>query len=79
MEVLVPMANLIDKDEEIARLSKEIDKLDKEISRLDGKLSNDGFIQKAPEDVVEKERHKLEDARNHRERLDDQLEKIRAL
>jgi hypothetical protein len=29
--------------------------------------------------VVEKERHKLEDARNHRERLDDQLEKIRAL
>ena len=79
MEVLVPMANLIDKDEEIARLSKEVEKLDKEITRLDGKLSNDGFIQKAPEEVVEKERHKLEDARNHRERLDDQLEKIRAL
>ncbi|TQE94272.1 MAG: class I tRNA ligase family protein, partial [Spiribacter salinus] len=79
MEVLVPMANLIDKDEEIARLSKEVEKLDKEIARLDSKLSNDGFIQKAPEEVVEKERHKLEDARNHRERLDDQLEKIRAL
>ena len=79
MEVLVPMANLIDKDEEIVRLSKEIDKLDKEILRLDDKLSNEGFIQKAPEEVVEKERQKLTDARSHRERLDEQLEKIRAL
>ncbi len=57
MEILVPMANLIDKEAEIARLGKEIDKLAKEVSRLSGKLGNANFIDKAPAEVVAKERH----------------------
>ena len=79
LEVLIPMANLIDKDEEIARLSRELEKLDKEIQRLNGKLGNAGFVEKAPAEVVEKEKAKLEDAESQRQRLNEQLEQIRTL
>jgi len=79
MEVLVPMANLIDKDEEVGRLNKELEKLLKEIQRLEGKLGNDNFIQRAPADVVEKERGKLEDNKSRQLRLQEQVERIKAL
>ncbi|MFT5577090.1 MAG: valyl-tRNA synthetase, partial [Bermanella sp.] len=59
MELLVPMAGLIDKDAELRRLQKEIAKLDKEVERLAGKLGNESFIAKAPVEVVAKEREKL--------------------
>ncbi len=79
MEVLVPMADLIDKDAELARLAKEIDKLGKEIQRLDGKLSNANFVDKAPADVVAKEREKLDGQRQALAKLKQQAEKIRSL
>ncbi|MFD2229889.1 valine--tRNA ligase [Alkalimarinus sediminis] len=79
MEVLVPMAGLIDKDAEIARLSKEVEKVSKELQRLQGKLSNEKFISKAPEDVVEKEKAKLSDAQGTFDKLNEQLEKIKAI
>lgn len=59
MEVMVPLAGLIDKDAEIARLKKEIGKLEKEIGRLSGKLSNAKFLANAPTEVVAKEKEKL--------------------
>ncbi|MBE0510855.1 MAG: valine--tRNA ligase [Chromatiales bacterium] len=59
MKLLVPMAGLIDKEAELKRLSTAIDKLDKDIQRLAGKLGNPGFVDKAPAEVVEKERAKL--------------------
>jgi len=58
IEVYLPLKGLIDVDKETARLTKELENLDKEIKRLVGKLSNAGFIAKAPADVVEKEREK---------------------
>ena len=58
MEVLVPMAGLIDKGAELVRLQKEIDKITKELGKIEGKLSNDSFIAKAPAAVVEKEKEK---------------------
>ena len=61
-KVLIPLAGLIDKDAELARLQKEIDKLETEVKRLNGKLSNANFVDKAPEAVVNKEREKLADA-----------------
>ncbi|MBA2781285.1 class I tRNA ligase family protein, partial [Billgrantia kenyensis] len=61
MEVLVPMADLIDKDAELTRLAKEIDKQDKLIGGIEKKLSNESFVAKAPEAVVEKERGKLKE------------------
>ncbi|MBU2215093.1 MAG: valine--tRNA ligase, partial [Gammaproteobacteria bacterium] len=48
MQVLVPMAGLIDKDAELARLDKEIARLSGEVQRVGGKLSNEGFVAKAP-------------------------------
>ena len=77
MEVLVPMAGLIDTDAEVARLSKEIEKAEKEMGRLSGKLNNKKFVDNAPADVVEKEQEKLSKAKASQEKLVEQLEKIK--
>jgi valyl-tRNA synthetase len=61
IEVMVPMAGVIDVDKELARLDKELDRLTAERSRLVGKLNNDNFVARAPADVVDKERAKLAD------------------
>jgi len=79
MEVLVPMAGLIDKEAEITRLKKEIDKVKKELSRLNGKLGNEKFISNAPSDVVKKERVKLAKANSSYTQLTTQLNKIKTL
>jgi valyl-tRNA synthetase len=79
MEVLVPMADLIDKDAELKRLAKEIEKQDKLIGGIEKKLDNEGFIAKAPESVVEKERGKLADFQAAKQLLEEQRAKISAL
>ncbi|MBD3754122.1 MAG: valine--tRNA ligase [Gammaproteobacteria bacterium] len=79
MKVLIPMAGLIDKEAELARLSKEIGKLEGEIKRLSGKLSNEGFVAKAPADVVANERQKLSDNQTALNNLKVQYEKIQQL
>ncbi len=61
LEILVPMAGLIDVDAELARLDREIDKIGIEAKKLTGKLSNPKFADNAPAEVVAKERQKLED------------------
>jgi len=79
MEILVPMAGLIDKDAEIERLSKEIEKLRKEVGRAEVKLKNPKFVDKAPQAVVDKEKAKLDDYRSQQAKLEEQLEKIKYL
>ena len=79
MEVLVPMADLIDKDAELKRLAKEIDKQDKLIGGIEKKLGNEGFIAKAPEAVVKKERGKLAEFQAAKQLLEEQRTKISAL
>ncbi len=79
MEVLVPMAGLIDVDAEVARLTKELDKSAKEVARLEAKLGNEKFVKNAPADVVTKEQAKLKDATSAQQRLAEQIEKIRSL
>jgi len=79
MEVLVPMAGLIDKDAEVSRLNKEIEKLDKDIGRIEGKLSNQKFVANAPEAVVAKEREKIAGFKSAQDKLIEQREKIAAL
>jgi valyl-tRNA synthetase len=61
LEILVPMAGLIDVDAELARLDREIDKIGIEAKKLTGKLSNPKFADNAPAEVVAKERQRLED------------------
>jgi len=79
MQVLVPMAGLIDKDAELKRLTKEIEKLQKDIGSLDGKLSNEAFVAKAPADVVAKERERLAAQQNALSQLQAQAEQMRSL
>jgi len=61
MQILVPMAGLIDVAAELSRLDREIDKIANEAKKLSGKLSNSKFVDNAPAEVVAKERHKLEE------------------
>jgi valyl-tRNA synthetase len=63
LKVMVPLAGLIDVAAERARLGKEVDRLEKDLERIEKKLANEGFVAKAPVEVVEKERQKAEDAR----------------
>jgi valyl-tRNA synthetase len=79
MEVLVPMAGLIDKDAELARLQKELAKLDGEMKRLNGKLGNAKFVDNAPEEVVVKERAKLAEAEAAANTLRQQVAKIESI
>ena len=79
MEVLVPMAGLIDKDAELARLQKEIDRLQSEVDRVEKKLSNEKFVANAPEAVVAKERAKADDALKAKSQLEEQYRNIEAL
>jgi valyl-tRNA synthetase len=79
LEVLVPMAGLIDKDAELGRLNKELGRLQGEIKRLGGKLGNDKFVDKAPVEVIEKERAKLKDAQSSADTLLQQVAKIEAI
>ncbi|WP_074012730.1 valine--tRNA ligase [Candidatus Sodalis sp. SoCistrobi] len=68
-ELLIPMAGLVDKDAELDRLAKEAARIDGEISRIAAKLGNEGFIGRAPEAVVAKEREKLESYQQSRAKL----------
>ncbi|MCY1347266.1 Valine--tRNA ligase [compost metagenome] len=79
MQVLVPMAGLIDKAAELARLDKEIVRLDGEVKRVGGKLANEGFVAKAPAEVIDKERAKLAEAEQALTKLIEQREKIASL
>jgi valyl-tRNA synthetase len=61
VEVFVPLKGLIDVDKEVARQEKELSLVEKDLVRIRGKLGNSGFLDKAPADVVEKERAKAEE------------------
>ncbi|MFC5466750.1 valine--tRNA ligase [Lederbergia graminis] len=61
VELFIPLADLINMEEEIARLNKELDKWTKEVERVQKKLANEKFISKAPEAVVAEERAKEKD------------------
>lgn len=59
-QIAIPMDELVNREEEIARLEKEKERLQQEIRRVEGKLSNEGFLKKAPEKVVAEEKAKGE-------------------
>ena len=61
VELYIPLGNLVNKEEELQKLEKRLSELDILISSIEGKLSNDEFIRKAPENIVEGEKNKLND------------------
>ncbi len=79
MQILIPLAGLIDKEAEIARLSKEIEKVQKNLSGVEGRLNNPSFTDKAPEAVVNQVRQQAEEQRTALTQLEGQLKKIEAM
>ena len=75
-EIYLPLAGLINIEDEIARLEKEAEKLQQEVDRVEKKLSNEKFVAKAPAAVVEAERAKGADYQAQREAV---LERIATL
>tara|TARA_B110000444_G_scaffold177877_1_gene166537 strand:+ start:5286 stop:8054 length:2769 start_codon:yes stop_codon:yes gene_type:complete len=76
MEILVPMAGLIDKDEEIKRLDKELAKIKDELLRTKGKLANKSFTSKAPQKIVDIEKNRLNELEKAHIKILQQKEKI---
>ncbi len=79
MSILIPMQGLIDKEAEISRKKKELDKAQQDYVRIEKKLSNPSFVDKAPANVVDKERSKLNDKKIAIEKIQEQLEKLNKL
>jgi valyl-tRNA synthetase len=79
MEILIPMAGLIDKEAELARIARALDKVQKDFERTQGKLGNEKFVSNAPADVIEKEQAKLADFSMQITKLREQKLTIEAL
>jgi len=71
MELYIPLGGLVDLDEEKARMEKRSSEINRLLSGINEKLSNDIFLERAPEQVVVKERSNLE-------KLTEELEKVTA-
>ena len=76
LELLIPLSGLIDVDQETARLSKAIEKLAKEIGKLMQKLNNPNYVLKAPAEIVDKDRTRLEALQKQSARLTQQRVEI---
>jgi valyl-tRNA synthetase len=73
----LPLEGVIDLDAERARLAKEIQKLDGEVAKIDAKLGNADFIRRAPEEVVEEQRERREEALTRKAKMEEALGRLR--
>jgi valyl-tRNA synthetase len=71
--IFIPMEQLIDKEKELARLAKELEAAKKDVEFLSGKLSNEGFLAKAPEKLIEAEKAKLEKANEKLKKIEESI------
>jgi valyl-tRNA synthetase len=74
----LPLKGIIDVAAEQARLSKELAKVDADIKRVDAKLNNPDFVKRAPEDIIEGEKEKREEAEGRRAKVLEALERLKA-
>jgi len=79
MKILIPLAGLIDTEAETARLAKEIEKQAKELGRSEQKLANANFVDRAPAEIVDKERARVVELRATIGRLEEQLASLDSL
>jgi valyl-tRNA synthetase len=79
LEIHIPLADLIDKEQELNRLTKEINKLEKEYQASKQRLENENYVKKAPAAVVEKEQQKCQQAQEKLAKLKSKQEEIKAL
>ncbi|TWA67930.1 valyl-tRNA synthetase [Azospirillum brasilense] len=76
--LILPLEGIVDLDKERARLTKEIEKLSGEIKKIDAKLSNEQFVAKAPDEVIEEQRDRRDTAEQARDKLQKALEMLAA-
>jgi valyl-tRNA synthetase len=74
----LPLKGVIDVDAERARLNKELQKAESDIKRVDQKLGNPNFVANAPEDIIEGEKEKREEAEGRREKILEALERLKS-
>jgi len=79
MKLFIPMAGLIDKDAEMARLGKELARLQGEAQNCEARLANPNYVERAPAHVVARERERLDKIRTDAQNLSEQLARIAAL
>ncbi len=73
-EIFMPLGEIMDIEKESLRLKRELIEIEKEIERINAKLSNEEFLQKAPESVIDKEKKKLEELEKIKERMERYIE-----
>jgi len=73
----LPLAGIIDLAAERARLAKEMAKADADIARVDAKLGNPNFVARAPEEIIEEEKEKREEAQARKAKLAEALERLK--
>ncbi|HEY3347454.1 MAG TPA: class I tRNA ligase family protein, partial [Nitrospirota bacterium] len=78
-EIYVPLEGIVDIDAEVARLKKEIEKTDKEVKPHEGKLANEGFVAKAPPEVLEKTRGIIAELNQKKEKLSESLARLEGM
>ncbi len=78
-EIFVPLEGLVDVSAEIKKLRKEEEKTLKELSRVKARLENEGFLKKAPQDVVEKERKRAEELEAKLSRIRENIARLEEL
>ena len=76
--VAMPLKGVIDLAAERARLAKEMAKCDADIARVDQKLGNADFLKRAPEEIVDGEREKREEAQMRKSKIAEALERLKA-
>ena len=79
MKLLIPMAGLIDKEAELARLDKELERIAKTVERCEQKLANPNYVERAPSHIVAREQQRLAELCATRNSLREQRERIAAL
>jgi valyl-tRNA synthetase len=77
VEVILPLEGMVDIEKELDRLKKELEDVKYEIERAKGKLANEGFVNNAPEKLVEGEREKVEEYKEKKEKLMERIEQLK--
>ena len=74
----LPLEGVVDLAAEVARLEKEVQKLDSDIAKIEAKLGNADFLRRAPEEVVEEQRERKDEAHERKRKVGDALARLKA-
>ena len=79
IEIFVPLKGVIDLDAEVHRLEKKLQKIEKDMIIINKKLNNADFIQKAPDKIIKKEKEKIKELTDIRDRIQNNLKALKSL